>query len=135
MLYTLNNISIVLEIIVSKYSCILKRMSRNTFPEPQPDSASYATLVVWSESWEFFAFAKTGQCCPIINRLSPCYLHPFNKSTICNPFILHCHNFWHNNWTKKLNWIRRLALNRFVTNYFTSTSSQESLKIILSSNN
>ena len=31
----------VLEIIIIKFSCILQMMSRNTFPEPQPDSASY----------------------------------------------------------------------------------------------
>ena len=31
----------VLEIIIVRFSCILKIMSRNTFPEPQPDSASY----------------------------------------------------------------------------------------------
>ena len=31
----------VLEIIIFKFSCILKIMSRNTFPESQPDSASY----------------------------------------------------------------------------------------------
>ena len=31
----------VLEIIIIKLSCILKMMSRNTFPEPQPDSALY----------------------------------------------------------------------------------------------
>ena len=30
----------VLEIIISKFSCILKIMSRNTFPNPQPYSAS-----------------------------------------------------------------------------------------------
>ena len=40
LLYTINNISMVLKIIISKFSCILKMMSRNTFPEPQPDSAS-----------------------------------------------------------------------------------------------
>ena len=34
----------VLEIIIIKFSCILKIMSRNTFPKPQPDSASYACL-------------------------------------------------------------------------------------------
>ena len=33
----------VLELIVIKFSCILKTMSRNTFPEPQPDSAPYIT--------------------------------------------------------------------------------------------
>ena len=38
----------VLEIIISKFSCILKMMSKNTFPEPQPDSASY-----WSGSWGY----------------------------------------------------------------------------------
>ena len=32
----------VLEIIITKFSCVLKIMSRNNFPEPQPDSASYA---------------------------------------------------------------------------------------------
>ena len=31
------NISMLLEIIISKFSCILKIMSRNTFPDPQPD--------------------------------------------------------------------------------------------------
>ena len=41
LLYTINSISMVLEIITCKYSCILKFRSRNTFPEPQPDSASY----------------------------------------------------------------------------------------------
>ena len=41
LLYTINNNSRVLEIIISKLSCILKMMFRNTFPEPQPDSASY----------------------------------------------------------------------------------------------
>ena len=45
MLYTINNISMVLKIIISKYSCILKIISRNTFPEPQPDSASYSCYV------------------------------------------------------------------------------------------
>ena len=32
LLYTMNNISMALEIITIKYSCILKMMSRNTFP-------------------------------------------------------------------------------------------------------
>ena len=41
LLYTIINISMLLEIIISKFSCILKMMSRNRFPEPQPDSASY----------------------------------------------------------------------------------------------
>ena len=36
----MNNISMVLEIIISKFTCIFKTMSRNNFPEPQPDSAS-----------------------------------------------------------------------------------------------
>ena len=40
LLYTINNISMVLEIIIIKFSCILKTMSKITFPEPQPDSAS-----------------------------------------------------------------------------------------------
>ena len=31
----------VLEIIIIKFSCILKMMCRNTFPEPQPVGASY----------------------------------------------------------------------------------------------
>ena len=37
----------VLEIIISKFSCILKMMSRNTFPAPQPDSASYPDCLVY----------------------------------------------------------------------------------------
>ena len=41
MLYTINNISVELEIIIIKFSCIFKMMARNTFPEPQPDNASY----------------------------------------------------------------------------------------------
>ena len=40
LLYTLINISMVLEIIFSKCSFILKIMSSNNFLEPQPDSAS-----------------------------------------------------------------------------------------------
>ena len=40
LLYSITNISMVLEIIIGKLSCNLKMMSRNTFPEPQPDSAS-----------------------------------------------------------------------------------------------
>ena len=39
LLYTINNISVVLEILIIKFSCILKMLSRYTFPEPQPDSA------------------------------------------------------------------------------------------------
>ena len=38
----------VLEIIDIKLSCILKIMSRNTFPEPQPDSASYPEAIDWN---------------------------------------------------------------------------------------
>ena len=34
----MNYISMVLELIISKFSCVLKIMFRNTFPEPQPDS-------------------------------------------------------------------------------------------------
>ena len=34
----------VLEIIIIKFSCILKTMFRNTIPEPQPDSASYTMI-------------------------------------------------------------------------------------------
>ena len=45
LLYTIDNISMVLEIIISYFSCILKRMSSNTFPEPQPDSASYGKYI------------------------------------------------------------------------------------------
>ena len=41
LLYTINNISLLMEIIIIKFSCILKMMSRNIFPEHQPDSASY----------------------------------------------------------------------------------------------
>ena len=41
LLYSINNTSMAFEIIIIKFSCILKIMSRNTFSEPQPDSASY----------------------------------------------------------------------------------------------
>ena len=41
LIYTINNIAMVSEIIISKFSCILKMMTSNTFPKPQPDSASY----------------------------------------------------------------------------------------------
>ena len=41
LLYTINNLSMVLEILISKFSYSLKIISRITFPEPQPDSASY----------------------------------------------------------------------------------------------
>ena len=39
-LYTLNYRSVVLEMITSKFSFSLEIMSRNTFPNSQPDSAS-----------------------------------------------------------------------------------------------
>ena len=56
--YTINNISMVLEIIIIKFSCISKTMSRNTIPEPQPDSASYkpcwfATMYWWPKLQKF----------------------------------------------------------------------------------
>ena len=38
LLYTI----MVLKFIINKFSCILKKMSRNNIPEPQPDSASYS---------------------------------------------------------------------------------------------
>ena len=41
LLYNINNLSMVLEILISKFSYFLKMMCRNTFPEPQTDSASY----------------------------------------------------------------------------------------------
>ena len=41
----------VLEIIISKFSCILKMMTSNTFSEPQPDSASYIYFLIL-----FFSF-------------------------------------------------------------------------------
>ena len=53
LLYTINNISMVLEIIIYKYSCILKTMFRNTFPEPQPDSASCFRDIVMTLSLRY----------------------------------------------------------------------------------
>ena len=38
LLCIINNLPVVLEIIISKFSYCLKMMSRNTFAEPQPDS-------------------------------------------------------------------------------------------------
>ena len=43
LLYTINNISMAMNINISKFSCILKIISRNTFPEPQPDTACSQT--------------------------------------------------------------------------------------------
>ena len=43
----------VLKIIISKFSCISKIISRNTFPEPQPDSASNTVCVVLHEKKDF----------------------------------------------------------------------------------
>ena len=39
-LYTINNLCVVIEIIASYFPFSLKMMSRNTLPEPQPDSVS-----------------------------------------------------------------------------------------------
>ena len=41
LLCIVNNLSVVLEIIIRKFSYCLKMMFRNTFPEHQPHSASY----------------------------------------------------------------------------------------------
>ena len=46
LLSTITIISMVLEIIIVTFSCILIIMSRNTFPEPQPDNASYTPSIV-----------------------------------------------------------------------------------------
>ena len=43
-----------LEIIIIKFSCILKMMSRNTFPEPQPDIASFFFLVFFLNETFFY---------------------------------------------------------------------------------
>ena len=51
LLFTINNISMVLEITIIKFSCILKTMSRNTIPEPQPDSASYVFVDFWTTKY------------------------------------------------------------------------------------
>ena len=40
LLCIINNLPVVLEIIIREFSYCLKMMSGNTFPEPQPDSAS-----------------------------------------------------------------------------------------------
>ena len=45
LLNTINNIGMVLEIIIIKFICTLIIMSRNTFPEPQPDSALYCEIL------------------------------------------------------------------------------------------
>ena len=37
----------VLEMIIIKFSCILKTMFRNTIPEPQPDSAYYTIYTIY----------------------------------------------------------------------------------------
>ena len=46
----------VLEIIIMKFSCILKKMSRNTFPEPQPDSSYLSSdpRIFVSKHWKIF---------------------------------------------------------------------------------
>ena len=41
LLCIINTLPVVLEIIINKFSYCLKIMSINTFPKPQPDSASY----------------------------------------------------------------------------------------------
>ena len=58
--YTIINIFMQLEIIISKFSCILKTMSRNNFPEPQPDSASFKT-------WLFVEQSLVHQVCKNLN--------------------------------------------------------------------
>ena len=71
----------VLEIIIFKFSCILKIMSRNTFPEPQPDSASYMGGFCKGEE-----LTQEGS---VINRASlfcSCLLLPANVSLIYGLF-------------------------------------------------
>ena len=57
----------VLEIIIIKFSCILITMSRNTFPEPQPDSASYTVrfrtqLGIYGQIYPFAFRSSLGLC-------------------------------------------------------------------------
>ena len=49
LIYTINNPSVILEVSLSKFSYSLKMMSRNTFSEPQPDSASYPIFLSITE--------------------------------------------------------------------------------------
>ena len=58
----------VLEIIIIKFSCILKRISRNTFPEPQPDSVSYSVYLFVLAFFPVMIF--------FFLRLVPWVLHP-----------------------------------------------------------
>ena len=47
-LYTINNLSVVMEIISSYFPYGLKKMSRYTLSAPQPDSASYIGGGIWA---------------------------------------------------------------------------------------
>ena len=58
LIYTINNLFLVLEIIISKFSYSLKMMPRNTFPEPQPDSASYIKCCMHAARY-FYRTVKT----------------------------------------------------------------------------
>ena len=66
----------VLEIIIIKFSCILKMMSGKNIPEPQPDSASYvvvydATTVGFFQDWELSALGPTNKAWNGHNRKRP----------------------------------------------------------------
>ena len=52
-IYVINNISVLVNIIFIKFSYSLKIMSRNSFSDPQPNSASYSLLDI---SWSFIVF-------------------------------------------------------------------------------
>ena len=45
-MYAINNLCVVSEFIFSQFSHSLKIMVKNTFFEPQPDSASYQQIVL-----------------------------------------------------------------------------------------
>ena len=58
LLYAIITISMVLETIISKFSCILKMISRNNFPDPQPDSPSYPVLFKMTIIYKHFTLTS-----------------------------------------------------------------------------
>ena len=74
----------VLEIIIIKFSCILIMMSRNAFPEPQRDSASYISQMV--------LVCLSNARCPAVSGLLPA--PPFTMEMVQARKLVTAHRKW-----------------------------------------
>ena len=76
----------VLETIIIKFSGILKIKSRNTFPEPQPDSASYMIKTKAADSLVIFMSCRKMQPLAKYLKAKRCLTDPIKLAVLQTAF-------------------------------------------------